>query len=51
LVEGARVQAKVVDQDRGRKLIIFKYKPKIRYRRKAGHRQSFTRLQIERILA
>ena len=51
LVEGAQVQAKVLDQDRGRKIIVFKYKPKIRYRRKTGHRQSFTRLQIQRILA
>lgn len=50
LVEGARVQARVVDQDRGPRVIVFKYKPKIRYRRKIGHRQSFTRLQIERIL-
>ncbi len=49
LVEGARVEARVVDQDRGRKIIVFKYKPKIRYRRKTGHRQSFTRLHIERI--
>jgi len=51
LVEGAKVQARVVDQRRGRKIIVFKYKPKERYRRKAGHRQSLTRLQIERILA
>jgi large subunit ribosomal protein L21 len=50
LVEGARVEAKVVDQDRGPKQIVFKYKPKIRYRRKTGHRQSFTRLHIERIV-
>lgn len=50
LVEGARVEARVVDQDRGRKLIVFKYKPKTRYRVKTGHRQSLTRLQIERIL-
>ncbi len=50
LVEGARVEAKVVDQHRGPKLIVFKYKPKIRYRHKTGHRQSYTRLQIERIL-
>ncbi len=50
LVEGASVEAKVVDQKRGPKVIVFKYKPKKRYRRKSGHRQSLTRLQIERIL-
>ena len=50
LVEGAQVRARVVDQRLGRKVIVFKYKPKIRYRRKTGHRQSLTRLQIEEIL-
>ncbi len=50
VVEGAQVRAKVVDQDRGPKIIVFKYKPKIRYRVKSGHRQSFTRLQIEQIV-
>ncbi len=51
LVEGAQVRARVVDQHRGRKVTVFKYKPKIRYRVKSGHRQSLTRLQIEQILA
>ncbi len=50
LVEGARVEARAVGEDRGPKIVVFKYKPKIRYRRKTGHRQSFTRLHIERIL-
>ncbi len=50
LVEGARVQARVVDHDRGPKILVFKYKPKIRYRVKSGHRQPFTRLRIEQIL-
>jgi large subunit ribosomal protein L21 len=50
LVEGASVQATVLDQRRGRKITVFRYKPKERYRRKLGHRQSLTRLQIERIL-
>lgn len=50
LVAGARVEARVVSQGRGPKIIVFKYKPKNRYRRKLGHRQSFTRLRIERIL-
>lgn len=50
LVEEARVRATVVDQIKGKKVIIFKYKPKIRYRRKAGHRQMYTRLRIDEIL-
>jgi len=50
VVEGAQVRAKVVDQDRGPKIIVFKYKPKIRYRVKSGHRQSLTHLRIEQIV-
>ncbi len=50
IVEGARVRATVVDQDRGRKIIVFKFKPGNRYHRKRGHRQSYTRLRIEEIL-
>ena len=40
---------RVVDQHRGEKLIVFKYKPKKRYRRKMGHRQDLTRLAIQAI--
>ena len=50
-VEGAKVRATVLRQDRARKIIVFKFKPKERYRRKAGHRQSFTRLRIDEIVA
>ena len=46
-VEGALVRAQVVEHLRGPKLVVFKYKPKTRYRRKTGHRQELTRLQIE----
>ena len=49
LVVGARVTATVVDQHRGDKIIVFKYKPKKRYRRKMGHRQDLTRLSINAI--
>ena len=45
-VEGASVMAEVVGQGRGPKIIVFKYKSKVRYRRKTGHRQSLTRLRI-----
>ena len=49
LITGARVTATVVDQHRGDKIIVFKYKPKKRYRRKMGHRQDLTRLSINAI--
>lgn len=49
LVEGAKVQATVVGQVKGPKIIVFKYKPKKRYRIKTGHRQKYTRLQINTI--
>lgn len=49
-VEGAKVKAEVVDQFKGPKIIVFKYKPRRRYRRKQGHRQKYTRLQIQEIV-
>ena len=48
-VEGASVFATVVRHDLGRKAVIFRYRPKQRYRVKKGHRQRFTRLRIEDI--
>jgi large subunit ribosomal protein L21 len=50
-VPGAKVLAKVVGEEKGEKLIVFKYKQKTRYRRKTGHRQTYTRLAIEDILS
>ncbi len=49
VVPGARVVANVVYQGRGKKIIVFRYKPKTRYRRKSGHRQAFTRVAIDSI--
>ena len=49
LVAGAKVQASVVSQVKGPKIVVFRYKPKKRIRRKTGHRQKYTRLQIESI--
>ena len=49
LVAGAKVQATVVSQVQGPKLVVFKYKPKKRYRVKKGHRQDYTRLHIDSI--
>jgi large subunit ribosomal protein L21 len=49
LVDDAKVQATVVGQVKGPKVVVFKYKPRIRYRVKTGHRQKYTRLQIDSI--
>lgn len=49
MIDGAKVQAKVVDHFKGRKILVFKYRPKQRYRVKSGHRQQYTRLLIESI--
>lgn len=49
VVDGAVVKATVVKQGRGRKVFVWKYKPKERYRRRRGHRQYFTRLRIDEI--
>jgi large subunit ribosomal protein L21 len=49
LIDGAKVVAEVVDQGRGPKIIVFKYKAKVRYRRKTGHRQPLTTLRIREI--
>jgi large subunit ribosomal protein L21 len=48
-VEGAEVVAEVVGHVKGPKILVFKYKPKVRYRRRQGHRQLYTRLQIKSI--
>lgn len=51
VVAGARVVAKVLEQDRAPKILVFKYKAKVNYRRRYGHRQPFTKLSIEKIEA
>ncbi len=48
-LEGCRVRGRVTVQGRGRKIIVFKYKPKKNYRRKQGHRQPFTEVLIKQI--
>lgn len=50
MVDGARVTATVVEHVRGPKIRVFKYKAKTRYRRRKGHRQSYTRIKIDDIL-
>jgi len=49
-VDGAVVRAEVLEHFRGEKIIVFRYKSKVRYRRKTGHRQSLTRVRITDIL-
>jgi large subunit ribosomal protein L21 len=50
-VDGAKVEAKVVEQGKSKKIIVFKYKPKKDYRKKQGHRQLYTKLIVEKINA
>ena len=49
-VAGARVKADIVEHGKGKKVIVFKYKSKIRYRKRTGHRQQFTRLNVTDIV-
>ncbi|GAC1412336.1 MAG: 50S ribosomal protein L21 [Candidatus Doudnabacteria bacterium] len=49
LLEGVGVEAKILSQGRGKKILVFKYKAKSKYRRKQGHRQSYTELEITKI--
>lgn len=51
LVSGVKVEAEVLEQGLGKKIIIFKYKRRKMYRRKQGHRQPFTALKITAITA
>lgn len=48
-VAGALVEAKIVKQARAKKVVVFKYKAKSRYRRKQGHRQNYTELEIVKV--
>lgn len=49
-VGGAKVVATSQGEGKGDKVIVFKYKPKVRYRKKTGHRQFYTRLVIDKIV-
>ena len=49
-VEGAKVIATSQGEVRGDKIIVLKYKPKVRYRKKTGHRQRYTRLLIDKMV-
>ncbi len=49
VIEKAKVTGKVLTQGKGKKVIVFKYKPKKRYKKKRGHRQFFTEVEITEI--
>ena len=49
-IDGAKVVATSQGEGKGQKVVVFKYKPKVRYRKKTGHRQLYTRLAIDRVI-
>ena len=49
VVEGAKVTAKVVEHGKGEKILVFKYKAKSNYRKRQGHRQPYTKVEISKI--
>ncbi len=51
IIKGAKVVAEILKQGKGKKVIVFKYKPKKREKVKRGHRQVFTELEIKEIIA
>ncbi|MFH1193493.1 MAG: 50S ribosomal protein L21 [bacterium] len=51
LVEGAFVEAKILRQAKAKKIMVVKFKSKVRYLRTRGHRQNFTEIQITKIHA
>lgn len=48
-IKDAKIEGRVLKQARAKKVIVFKYKPKKRYKKKAGHRQPFTEVEIQSI--
>jgi len=51
LVKSAKVTGKILKHGKGKKIIIFKYRPKTRYKLKKGHRQPFTEVEITKIVS
>ena len=49
VVDGAKVTAKVVEHGKGKKILVFKYKAKSNYRKRQGHRQPYTKVEISKI--
>ncbi|NJN15255.1 MAG: 50S ribosomal protein L21 [Oscillochloris sp.] len=51
LISGALVKAEVIGEHKGDKIVVFRYRNKKRYRRRTGHRQRYTRIRIDSIIA
>jgi len=51
LVKGAKVRARVLEQGKAKKVIVFKYRAKKRYQKKMGHRQPYSQVEILKILS
>jgi large subunit ribosomal protein L21 len=49
VVSGAKVEAEITDQGRGKKVVVFKFKWRKKYRKKYGHRQPYTELKVTEI--
>lgn len=50
IIKGAKVVATCLGEAKGEKVIVFKYKSKVRYRRKTGHRQTYTKILVNEII-
>ena len=50
VVKGAKVEAEVIKNGRGKKIKVFKYRPKKKYRKTQGHRQPYTLVEIKKII-
>lgn len=51
VISGALVRAEVIGEQKGEKIIVFRYRNKKRYRRRTGHRQRYTKIKISEIIA
>ena len=51
VVDGAKVEASVVKNGKGKKIMVFKYKPKKGYHKRQGHRQPYTKVEITKVNA
>lgn len=49
LLANKQISSEVIEQGKGKKVMVIKYKPKVRYRRKVGHRQPFTKIKIGKV--
>lgn len=50
MLVGAKVEATILEQTKGKKVVVRKFKNKVRYRRKTGHRQPYTKVRIDKIV-